>query len=85
MKNLHNFESFVNESVDMRTRSEIISHLKKDGILIDRDYTFGGSLFAAKDMDMAKKMADSIAGKFRCAIYDEKIGKDGSVPMMIVK
>lgn len=85
MKKILNFGTFINESTDMRTRSEIVVHLKKDGIEFNEDYTYGGGMFMAKDMETAQEIADSIAGKFRCTIFDDKITKEGQVPMMIVK
>ena len=80
----HTDES-VDESIDMRTRSEIVVHLKKDGINFNDDYTFNVGTFYAKDMETAQAMADSIAGTFQCTIFDDKITPEGTVPMMIAK
>ena len=85
MKKLHNFDSFINESINMRDRAEIVVHLKNDGFVAGEDYEYSTGTFMAKDMETAQGMADSVAGKFKCAIYDDRITKDGKVPMMIVK
>jgi hypothetical protein len=79
------FDEFVNESINQRVRAEIVVQLKSEGLMFGEDYEYSGGIFYARDMETAQAMADAIAGKFRCAIYDDKITKDGKVPMMIVK
>lgn len=79
------FQEFVNESIDSRVRSKIVVHLKSEGILHGEDYEYSTGLFIAKDIETARDIADAVAGKFRAMIYDNRIGKDGKVPMMIVQ
>jgi hypothetical protein len=88
MKKIKNFEDFaqsIDESVDMRLKSEIAVLLKKDGIEFNADYRIGSGTFIAKDMETAEAIADSIAGVFQCTILDDKITKEGEVPMIIGK
>ena len=82
---IFNFDEFINESVDMRTRAAIVVHMKQDGLEFNEDYTFSGGMFLAKDMETAQAMSDSIAGTFQCTIFDDKATPDGKIPMMIVK
>ena len=82
---MKNFEEFLNESIDQRTRAAIVVLLKSEGIMFGEDYTYSGGNFYANDMETAQDMADAVAGKFKCAIYDDKITPDGKVPMMIVR
>jgi hypothetical protein len=79
------FDEFINESIDQRVRAAIVVQLKSEGIIFGEDYDFSVGTFYANDMETAQAMADAVAGKFRCAIYDDRITKDGKVPMMIVK
>jgi hypothetical protein len=85
MKNLQSREEFLNESIDQRVRAAIVAQLKSEGLIFGEDYDYKIGTFYANDMETAQAMADAVAGKFRCMIYDDKITKDGKVPMMIVK
>ena len=75
----------LDESIDSRVRSKIVVHLKNQGIEHGEDYDYSGGEFLAKDMDVAQNMADAVADKFRVVIYDDRITKDGKIPMMIVE
>ncbi len=75
----------INESINQRVRAEIVVHLKTEGLYFNEDYTYSGGLFIARDIETAQAMADAVAGKFRCVIYDNMMGDDGKAPMMIVK
>lgn len=78
-------EEKIEESINPKVRSKIVVHLKNQGILHGEDYDYSGGLFLAKNMDVAQNIADAAADKFRVAIYDDRITKDGKVPMMIVE
>lgn len=77
--------SKVNESINMRRRSKIVSELKRNGIENNIDYTFTGGEFLASDMESAKDIADALAGKFKVTIYDNRKTRDGEVPVMITE
>jgi hypothetical protein len=83
-ENLVNQES-LDESIDSRVRSKIVVHLKNQGIEHGEDYDYSGGEFLAKNMDVAQNIADAAADKFRVVIYDDRITKDGKIPMMIVE
>lgn len=87
MKKLKTFEQFteLNESLNTRTRSKIVVHLKKHGIIHGEDYEMAGSEFLANDSDTAEDIADAVAGKFKVAIYNERATKDGKIPVMITE
>lgn len=78
-------EDKIEESIDSRVRAKIVVHLKNQGIKHGEDYDYSGGEFLAKNMDVAQNIADAAADKFRVAIYDDRITKDGRVPMMIVE
>jgi hypothetical protein len=75
----------TNESIDSKSRSKIVVHLKNQGIEHGKDYEYTTGTFLAKNMDVAQNIADAAADKFRVVIYDDKITKDGEVPMMIIE
>lgn len=78
-------ENKVDESIDSRVRSKIVVHLKNQGIAHREDYEYSAGTFFAKNMDIAQNIATAAADKFRVVIYDDRITKDGKVPMMIVE
>jgi len=85
MEKFHNFEEFINESIDSRVRAEIAKHLKEEGLEMGEDYTYSGGFFMVKDIETAETIADACAGVFRCTINDDRKTPDGRIPMMIVK
>jgi hypothetical protein len=85
MKNIQSREEFIGESINQQVRAKIVVQLKSEGIIYGEDYDYSGGQFLANDMETAEAIADAVAGKFRCTIYDDRIGADGKVPMMIIQ
>jgi hypothetical protein len=75
----------VDESINTRTRAKIVSFLNTKGYEPGEDYTYSTGTFIAVDLETAQEMADDIGNKFKVAIYDDKITKDGGIPMMITE
>ena len=75
----------VNESINSKTRAKIVVALKKAGFINTEDYTFSGGQFLANDLEVARKMSDALSGKYKVAVYDDKVTKDGEVPVMITE
>jgi hypothetical protein len=77
-------ENIISESIDSKKRAKIVVLLKKSGFINTEDYTYSTGMFLANDIETANDMTDAIGDKYRVAIHDDKITKDGKVPMMIV-